>query len=49
MAELGAIHEDVRFDWLKAGDLATELRLAAGELEFQVGERDRIRATVRAG
>lgn len=47
MAELGAIHEDVQFDWLKAGDLASELRLTATELEFQVGERDRIRATAR--
>lgn len=49
MAELGAIHEDVQFDWLKAGDLASELRLTATELEFQVGERDTIRATARGG
>jgi uncharacterized protein YukE len=47
MAELGAIHEDVRFDWEKAGDLAGELRATAGALEGQVGERNSIKGEAR--
>ncbi|HEY8545508.1 MAG TPA: DUF6531 domain-containing protein [Acidimicrobiales bacterium] len=48
MPELGAIHEDVGFDWLAAGDLAAEMRAAATALEDQVTERETLRATARA-
>jgi hypothetical protein len=47
MGELGAIHEDVRFDWGKASELASELRSTAGVLEGQVGERNRIKTPAR--
>jgi hypothetical protein len=45
MADLGAYTEDVQFNWTKASDLASELRSTANVLEYQVGERDRIKAT----
>jgi uncharacterized protein YukE len=48
MPELGSIHDDVRFDWGAASQLATELRSTAGELDRQVGDRDRIRGPARA-
>lgn len=47
MAELGAYQDDVRFDWDKASELATELRSTANVLEYQVGERGRIHDTPR--
>jgi hypothetical protein len=47
MGDLGAIHEDVRFDWGKASELAAELRTTAGVLEGQVGERNRIKEPAR--
>ena len=48
MPELGAIHEDVGFDWLAAGDLAAEMRSAATALETQMVEREVLRGTARA-
>jgi hypothetical protein len=45
MADLGAYEVDVVFDWAKATELAAELRTTATMLEFQVGERGRIKAT----
>ncbi|HEY8526723.1 MAG TPA: hypothetical protein VIL48_17265 [Acidimicrobiales bacterium] len=47
MGELGAIHEDVRFDWGKASELAAELRATAGELDDQVTERNNIKTPAR--
>jgi hypothetical protein len=47
MGELGPIHEDVRFDWAKAADLADELRSSATVLEYQVGERNRVHVPAR--
>lgn len=40
MGSLGAIHEDVRFDWAAAARLAAELRATAAVLEAQVGARN---------
>jgi uncharacterized protein YukE len=48
MPELGVIHDDVRFDWDMASQLATELRSTAGELDRHVGDRDRTRVPARA-
>jgi hypothetical protein len=42
MGELGAIDENVKFDWAKATELAGALRSAANVLDYQVGERRRI-------
>ncbi|MBI2709589.1 MAG: hypothetical protein HYX34_07820 [Actinobacteria bacterium] len=39
MAELGAIDEDVPFDWGGAGAVARELRVSAGELDQQRAPR----------
>jgi hypothetical protein len=47
MGELGAIHEDVRFDGVKARELAGELRSVARVLEEQRGERGRIKVSPR--
>ncbi len=44
---LGAIGEDVQFNWAAAGELAAELRSTAGVLEYQVGERRRIAVGAR--
>jgi len=42
MAELGAIQDDVRFDWSGAERLAAEFRATAGVLEGQVPHRNAI-------
>ncbi|HMG40030.1 MAG TPA: DUF6531 domain-containing protein, partial [Acidimicrobiales bacterium] len=47
MPELGAIHEDVQFDWLAASDLSAELRATAVVLETQLGDRDVARRDAR--
>lgn len=47
MADLGAIHEDVAFDWGKASELSGEMRSTANVLEWQVGERESIRSAAR--
>ena len=39
MGDLGAIHEDVRFNWAAAADLAAELRACAAVLDEQVPQR----------
>ncbi len=44
MGDLGAYGEDVDFNWTKASELASELRSTANVLEYQVGERSRIKA-----
>jgi hypothetical protein len=47
MADLGAIHEDVRFNWDKASELAGELRQTATALDGQVPDRHRIKSAAR--
>lgn len=47
MGDLGAIHEDVRFDWGKASELASELRSTAGKLEEQQSSRNSIKTAAR--
>lgn len=47
MPELGAIHEDVRFDWLAASDLSSEMRATAVVLETQLADRDVARRDAR--
>jgi len=47
MGELGAIDENVRFDWAKANELVGALRSAAHVLDFQVDERRRITSDPR--
>lgn len=47
MGDLGAIHEDVRFDWAKASELAGQFRVTASVLESQVGERNGTRGVAR--
>jgi hypothetical protein len=47
MGELGAIHEDVKFDWAMAADLAAELRSTATVLEAQQHDRERLRGMAR--
>jgi uncharacterized protein YukE len=47
MGDLGAIHEDVRFNWGKASELAAELRATAGALEGQIGQRNTIKGQAR--
>jgi hypothetical protein len=48
VGDLGAIHEDVRFNWAAAADLAAELRLSAAVLEEQVPQRRHLAALPRA-
>jgi hypothetical protein len=47
MGELGAIHEDVKFDWATAADLAAELRSTARVLEAQQHAREGLRGLAR--
>ncbi|MEU7871467.1 hypothetical protein [Dactylosporangium sp. NPDC049140] len=47
MPDLGAIHENVRFDWAAADRLAGELRASADVLTTQVGYRNTIAAQAR--
>jgi uncharacterized protein YukE len=42
MADLGAIEEDVKFDWDTARQLSTQLRTAAAELDGQIPHRNAI-------
>ncbi len=44
---LGAIGEDVQFNWAAAEELAAELRSTAGVLEYQIGERRRLATGAR--
>ena len=40
MADLGAIHEDVRFNWDAAGRLSAQFRMVATTLEGQISQRN---------
>jgi uncharacterized protein YukE len=44
---LSGIHEDVKFDWTTAANLARELRSTADELDRQIGERNGSGAAAR--
>jgi hypothetical protein len=47
MADLGAIEEDVKFDWATATKLSSELRAAATELDGQIPHRNAIADTAK--
>lgn len=47
MTNLGAVDEDVRFDWVAADDLSAKLRSTAPVLDEQVGARTTSHGTAR--
>jgi hypothetical protein len=47
MGDFGAYHDDVRFGWAEAGDLAAELRSTAAVLDDQIADRHAIKQAAR--